>query len=119
MRPHAIAILPIEMVVALGIHDERNLIVAPITSPSKIRSVHGRNIPLESPYQIRTPLSVDLGPLGIARFPPWLMKGNIAPLFVTLGFIGNIHIVHGIGKAVMRIQHFNGVVVFFGSIEGF
>jgi hypothetical protein len=91
------------MVVAFGIHDKRNLIVAPFTALRKICPVHGRNIPLESPDQIRTPLSVDLGPLGIPRFPPWLMKGNIASLFITFGFIGNIHIVHGICKAVMRI----------------
>jgi len=118
MRPHAIAVLPIEVIVTLGIHDERNLIEAPFTSPSKIRSIQGGNIPLEPPNQIRTPLSVDLGPLGIARFPPWLMKGNIASLFVTLGFLGDIYIVHSIRKAVMRILHFNGIVVFFGSIEG-
>jgi hypothetical protein len=93
--------------------------MAPLTALRKIRLVHGRNIPLESPDQIRAPLSVDLGPLGIPRFPPWLMKGNVASLFVTLGFLGNIHIVHGIRKAVMRIQHFNRIIVFFGSIEGF
>jgi hypothetical protein len=106
------------VVVTLGIHYERDLVVAPLTPLRKICSVTGRNIALESANQIRTPLSVDLGPLGISRFPPWLMKGDIAPLFITLGFIGNIHIVHGIRKAVMRIQHFNGIVVFFGSIEG-
>ena len=106
------------MIVTLGIHDERNLIMAPLTALRKIRSVHGWNIPLESSDQIRTPLSVDLGPLGIARFSSWLVKGDIAPLFITFGFIGNIHVVHGIRKAVMRIQHFNCVVVFFGTIEG-
>jgi hypothetical protein len=118
MGPHAIAVLPIEVIVTLGIHDKRNLIEAPLTALRKIRSVHGRNIALKTPNQIRAPLSVDLGPLGVSRFSPWLMKGDIAPLFVTLGFIGNIHIVHGIRKTVMRILHFNCVVVFFGSIEG-
>jgi len=107
------------MVVALGIHDERNLIMAPVTSLRKIRSVQGWNIPLESPDQIGASLSVDLGPFGIPRFPPWLMKGDIASLFVTFGLVRNIHIVHSIRKAVMRIQHFNRIIVFFGSIEGF
>jgi hypothetical protein len=45
------------------------------------------------------------------------MKGHITPLLVTLGFIRDIYMVHGIRKAVMRIQHFNGLVVFIGSID--
>jgi hypothetical protein len=46
------------------------------------------------------------------------MEGHIASLLVTLGFIRNIHMVNRIRKAVMRIQHFNGLVVFIGSIDG-
>ena len=116
MRPHAIGILPITVIVALGIHDNRNLVEAPFTAPGKGGSIDIRNIPLESSDEVWATLSPDFGPLGIARLSPWLMEGNIAPLFVTLGLLGDIHMIDRIRKAVMRIQHFNGLIVFIRSI---
>jgi hypothetical protein len=118
VRPQTVIVLPITVIVTLGIHDDRNLIESPFTAPGKGGSIDTRNIPLESPNQIRASLSIDFGPFGIARLSSWLMEGHITPLFVTLGFIRNIHIVHSIRKAVMRIQHLNRIVVFIGSIGG-
>jgi len=43
------------------------------------------------------------------------MEGNVTSIFITEFIIGHIHIVQGICKTVVGIQHRHGQVVFWNS----